>query len=87
MSDQFQELREHRGDLKELFASKGWEIWWGWAQRRVQIKFEDAIRALTPEERENARVSGLALEEFTRLPFFLMEQAENVSADEAPTNP
>lgn len=70
-----------------MFAGKGWEIWHEWAETQIQAHFEAAIKAPTKDEREEARLTGIALERFSKLPLFLMGEAERVSADEAPTNP
>ncbi len=83
----FQELRDNRAAMIEFFASKGWEIFFKWISAQVAKDFELAIRETDPIKREQARCSGLAKEEIARIPFFLMEQADTVSAEQAPTNP
>ena len=87
MTDPFAELREHRADLIEMFASKGWDIWQQWAKTQIAGHFEAAIHGPSAEEREHARLTGIALERFSKLPIFLMQQAETPSVDEAPTIP
>lgn len=75
MSDAYEELRAHRADMVQFFASKGWELLLKWAEAQARVEFEKAIRGATPEEREAARVEGLAIEKVIRLPFFMAEHA------------
>ncbi len=82
--DDYKELRDNRPALTEFFASKGWEIYFKWISAQVAADFQKAIRATTAEEREEARVQGLAKEKIARLPFYLMEQASADSASEIP---
>lgn len=74
MSEEFDQLKEHKSDLLALFASKGWEIWLEWAKREVSKEYTEAIHGETAQLREEARVNGKALERFVRVPFFLAEQ-------------
>lgn len=73
--DPYKELEENRAALAELFASKGWEILLKWTKEQVKVKFEKAIRRENAQEREENRISGLAMEEFIRLAVFLAEKA------------
>lgn len=82
--DAIQELRDNKAQMQEFFASKGWELWLKWSDSAKAHYFERAVRLTDAADREEARVKGLALEEFGRLPFFLMEQAESVPAKQAP---
>ncbi len=84
MTDPFAELRQHRAELKEMFASKGWEIWYSWAQSQIQAYRDSAVDETDPLKREEYRVTAIALKKFSSLPFFLMEQAETDSAEQAP---
>lgn len=75
-----------------LFASKGWEIWLEWAKVEVAKEYQEAIHGETAEKREAARVAGIALERFVRVPFFLAEQlgiaqAEGAVADSQQPTP
>ena len=82
-----QEIKDNRGAMQEFFASKGWDLWLKWSKAMQEGYFDASVRLPDAKEREEARLTGLALERFSQLPIFLMGQAETVSAEQAPTIP
>lgn len=82
-----QELRDNKAQMTEFFASKGWELWLKWSESALSIYKDNSIAAETVAEREDNRAKYQALKYFNQLPFFLMQQAESVPANEAPKIP
>lgn len=82
-----QELVENRAAIKELFASKGWEIWLKWSESALDVYKDNSVAADTVAEREENRAKYQALVYFNQLPFFFEQQIEKASADAASGSP
>lgn len=78
-----QELVDNKVHIKELFASKGWEIWLKWSESALGVYKDNSIAGKTVEEREDNRAKYQALMYFNQLPFFFEAQIEKATAEQA----
>ena len=67
----FKLLDEYPSAFKEMFATKGWEIWITWVEAKRKEFQREAMDGSNPAVREEARIMYLALELFCNYPQFL----------------